>query len=32
VDLEEIPSLFKLRVIRLADRVTKEIYPDKFCI
>ena len=31
-DLEEIPSLFKLRVIRLADRVTKEIYPDKFCI
>ena len=22
----------KCRVIRVADRVTKEIYPDKFCI
>ena len=26
------PYFFKLRVIRVADRVTKEIYPDKFCI
>ena len=26
------PYFFKLRVIRVADRITKEIYPDKFCI
>ena len=26
------PYFFKLRVIRVADRVTKEIYPDRFCI